>query len=218
MGLPRLRLQKLSVNGNGPLAPGDRVKAPDAFGRTVVLRYGYELEFRQLAPATINLRLAAVRRLAYEASDNGLSGIRRVKRAKRLGMRIGNSLTARHGRKLFEIRGPGSIRERPRYALASARLRFAACGTDRIDGGLPPAARRALVHYQPVRKVGHVRTVPVPSWVKAVLDQWLTAARIEEGVVFRRVSRTGTVCGPRISEKLVLWVIQERAKPQASRS
>jgi hypothetical protein len=35
-----------------------------AFGRTVVLRYRYELEARRLAPATINLRLAAVRRLA----------------------------------------------------------------------------------------------------------------------------------------------------------
>jgi hypothetical protein len=43
-----------------------------AFGRTVVLRYRYYLEARHLAPATINLRLAAVRRLAYEASDNGL--------------------------------------------------------------------------------------------------------------------------------------------------
>ena len=39
-----------------------------AFGRTVVLLYRYELEARRLAPATINLRLAAVRRLAYEAS------------------------------------------------------------------------------------------------------------------------------------------------------
>ena len=43
-----------------------------AFGRAVVLRYRYELEARRLAPATINLRLAAVRRLADQASDNGL--------------------------------------------------------------------------------------------------------------------------------------------------
>jgi hypothetical protein len=52
-----------------------------AFGRTVVLRYRYELEARRLAPATINLRLAAVRRLVYEASDNripvGLSPVRK---------------------------------------------------------------------------------------------------------------------------------------------
>jgi hypothetical protein len=70
-----------------------------AFGRTVVLRYRYELEARRLAPATINLRLAEVRRLAYEASDNGLlspdlaASIRRVKGAKKLGTRVGKSVT-----------------------------------------------------------------------------------------------------------------------------
>lgn len=67
-----------------------------SFNRTVVLRYRFFLEQKNLAPSTINVRLAAVRRLAYEASDNGLlspelaAGIRRVKGAKRLGVRIGN--------------------------------------------------------------------------------------------------------------------------------
>src|ERR1700736_5108389 len=63
-----------------------------AFNRTVVFRYRFFLEQKNLAPATINVRLAAVRRLAYEASDTGLlspdlaTGIRRVKGAKRLGV------------------------------------------------------------------------------------------------------------------------------------
>ena len=43
-----------------------------AFNRTVVLRYRISLEQKQYAPATINLRLAAVRRIAYEAADSGL--------------------------------------------------------------------------------------------------------------------------------------------------
>src|SRR5438445_2431433 len=43
-----------------------------ALNRTVVLRYRSQLESRQLAPGTINLRLGAVRRLAYEESDCGL--------------------------------------------------------------------------------------------------------------------------------------------------
>ncbi|HWC15706.1 MAG TPA: hypothetical protein VG498_01770, partial [Terriglobales bacterium] len=43
-----------------------------SFNRTVVLRYRIHLESRKLAPGTINLRLGAVRRLAYEASDSGL--------------------------------------------------------------------------------------------------------------------------------------------------
>jgi hypothetical protein len=45
-----------------------------AFNKTVVTRYRISLEQRQYAPSTINLRLAAVRRLAYEASDCGPLG------------------------------------------------------------------------------------------------------------------------------------------------
>jgi hypothetical protein len=57
-----------------------------AFNRTVVLRYRSHLESRQLASGTINLRLDAVRRLAYEAADCNLlsadlaAGVRRVTR------------------------------------------------------------------------------------------------------------------------------------------
>jgi hypothetical protein len=43
-----------------------------AFNRTVVTRYRIALEQHPYAPSTINLRLAAIRRLAYEASDCGL--------------------------------------------------------------------------------------------------------------------------------------------------
>jgi hypothetical protein len=56
-----------------------------SLGKTVVVRYRMHLESRHLAPGTINLRLGAVRRLAYEAADCGLlsadlaAGIRRVK-------------------------------------------------------------------------------------------------------------------------------------------
>src|SRR6476659_4057065 len=64
-----------------------------ALNRTVVLRYRSHLESRQLAPGTVNLRLGARRRLAYEAADCGLlsaalaAGIRRVKAVKKLGIR-----------------------------------------------------------------------------------------------------------------------------------
>jgi hypothetical protein len=62
-----------------------------AFNRTVVLRYRFFLEQKNLAPSTVNvcLLIAAVRRLAHEAADTGLlspelaAGIGRVKGAKR---------------------------------------------------------------------------------------------------------------------------------------
>ena len=43
-----------------------------AFNRIVVVRYRTHLESRGLAANTINQQLAAVRRLAHEASDSGL--------------------------------------------------------------------------------------------------------------------------------------------------
>lgn len=72
-----------------------------------MLRYRIQLEAKHLAPATINLRLAAVRRLAYEAADVGLlspdlaGGIRPVKDAKRLGVRLGNWLNAEQTKDLL---------------------------------------------------------------------------------------------------------------------
>jgi hypothetical protein len=62
---------------------------------------------RNLAPGTINLRLGAVRRLAYGAADCGLlspdlaAGIRRVKGVKKLGVRLGNWLTAERASTLW---------------------------------------------------------------------------------------------------------------------
>src|SRR5438309_10025263 len=78
-----------------------------ALNRIVVARYRMQLEQLHLAPSTINQRLAAVRRLAYEASDAGLlspelaAGIKRVRGVKQLGVRLGNWLTAEEGRALM---------------------------------------------------------------------------------------------------------------------
>src|SRR5437762_8962384 len=82
-----------------------------SFSRTVVLRYRIHLESRNLAPGTINLRLGAVRRLAYEAADSGLlsrdlaADIRRVKGVKKIGVRLGNWLTAEQSQRLWQAPG-----------------------------------------------------------------------------------------------------------------
>src|SRR4051794_27673978 len=104
-----------------------------AFNRIVVTRYRIFLEQAHYASSTINLRLAAVRRLAYEAADSGLlspdlaAGIRRVKGAKRHGTRVGNWLTAEQGRASFRA-------STVRHSVASATTPWlpyssdAACG------------------------------------------------------------------------------------------
>jgi site-specific recombinase XerD len=194
-----------------------------AFGRTVVLRYRYELEARRLAPATINLRLAAVRRLAYEASDNGLlspdlaASIRRVKGTKKLGTRLGNWLTCAQGRRLLEAPDKRDTKGKRDHAILALLL---GCGLRRAELiGLKLAHLQQRDDHWAIidlfGKGGHVRTVPVPDWVKAAVDEWLTVARIEEGLVFRCVTHSGTVWGSGISEKVVWWVVRQCAKKAA---
>jgi site-specific recombinase XerD len=100
-----------------------------SFNRTVVLRYRIHLESRNLAPGTINVRLAAVRRLAYEAADAGLlspelaAGIRRVKGAKKLGIRLGNWLTPNEARALWQSPDAETLKGKRDRAIIANRSR-----------------------------------------------------------------------------------------------
>src|SRR5437870_7401012 len=105
-----------------------------AFNRIVVLRYRIHLEERKYAPATINLRLAAVRRVAYEAADSGLlrpelaAGIRRVRGVRRLGVRVGNWLTTEQGKRLLEACRADSLRGKRDHAMLAMLI---GCGLRR---------------------------------------------------------------------------------------
>jgi len=105
-----------------------------ALNRTVVLRYRIHLEQKQYAPSTINLRLAAVRRVAYEAADWGLlspelaAGIRRVKGVRRLGVRVGNWLTAEQGKRLLQGSARDHLRGMRNYAMLAMLI---GCGLRR---------------------------------------------------------------------------------------
>jgi hypothetical protein len=112
-----------------------------SLNKTVVLRYRLHLEDRHLAAGTINVRLAAVRRLAYEAADSGLlspdhaAGIRSVKGVKKLGCRLGNWLTAEQARVLWQQPDPDTLkgkRDRAILAVLSARGLFS---VERIVSG-----------------------------------------------------------------------------------
>jgi site-specific recombinase XerD len=142
-----------------------------AFNRIVVLRYRSHLETRQLTPGTINLRLGAVRRLAYEAADCGLlssdlaAGVRRVKGVKKLGIRHGNWLAAERGHALWQAPNRQRLKGKRDRALRALLL---ACGLRRqeivtltFDHLQQREEHWAIVDL--VGKGGYVRTVPFPT-------------------------------------------------------
>ena len=191
-----------------------------AFNRTVVLRYRFFLEQKNLAPSTINVRLAAVRRLAYEASDTGLlspelaAGIRRVKGAKRLGVRIGNWLTVDQSRTLLGKPPSDNLRgKRDRAILALLigcglrRAELVGLGTEDFQ-----VREEHWVIANLVGKGGHIRTIPVPDWVKAGIDAWVASSGITAGILLRSINKAGRVWGCGFSPKVIWGVVKEKAK------
>jgi hypothetical protein len=57
----------------------------------------------------------------------------------------------------------------------------------------------------------HIRSVPVPNWVKAAVDRRTTTAHIESGQLFRCVTKYGTVWGTGITEKVIWHVVRKFA-------
>lgn len=191
-----------------------------AFNRMVVTRYRISLEQRNYAPSTINLRLAAVRRLAYEAADAGLLSpdlaacIRRVKGAKRLGVRLGNWLSLEESRKLIDVPQGTSLRALRDRAILAVLL---GCGLRRVE-----LSELRLEHLQRregrwvvgdlIGKCRHLRTVPMPDWVKAAVDSWVTQAAISDGALFRAIGKTGKPWGDGFTPKVVWSVVKMAAR------
>ncbi len=190
-----------------------------AFNRTVVLRYRIHLEQLRYAASTINLRLAAVRRLAYEAADSGLlspelaAGIRRVKGARQLGLPIGNWLTAEQGKALLQNPLSQTLRGKRDRAMLAVLL---GCGLRRAE-----LLRLALEDVQTrdghwviadlVGKAGRIRTVPMPEWVKAAIDNWTSAAGIGQGRIFRSINKADRVWGEGMTPKVIWQVVRASA-------
>jgi len=190
-----------------------------AFNKTVVTRYRISLEQRHYASSTINLRLAAVRRLAYEAADCGLlspdlaAGIRRVKGAPRLGVRIGNWLTAEEGRRMIGAFGASVLKQRRNRAMIAVLI---GCGLRRAEA--------AALKFEDVQlreehwviadlngKGGHIRTVPMPNWVKTAIDEWAILAGINSGPLFRAINKAGRVWGNGFTPKVIWSIVKEGA-------
>jgi len=191
-----------------------------AFNKAVVTRYRISLEQRHYASTTINLRLAAVRRLAYEAADCGLlsadlaAGIRRVKGAKRLGVPVGNWLTAERGKRLLLTAGSASLRGKRDYAtlaiLLGCGLRRAELTSLRVEDIQQREEHWVIADL--VGKGGHIRTIPVPDWVKAGIDSWMQASGITTGTLLRSINKAGRIWGTGFSPKVIWGVVKVKAK------
>jgi site-specific recombinase XerD len=189
------------------------------FTKATVSAWRVALEARGLGSVSINVRITAVRKLAVEATDNGLlapelaAGISRVKGAKSKGVRVGNWLSLRQSQALLNATDTTTKRGLRDRAMLAILL---GCGLRRSE-----VAALTLGHIQQrdnrwciidlVGKHGRVRTIPMPTWVKGAIDAWTSAAGFSELPVLRRVSRGDQVQVAGLSEKVVWQLLKQYA-------
>ncbi|WP_109488578.1 tyrosine-type recombinase/integrase [Occallatibacter savannae] len=146
-----------------------------------------------------------------------LSGWTATRNAKGEGLaeiRLGNWLSAEESKALWEAPDPNGLKGKRDRALFALLL---ACGLRRHEAVSlklrdleQREGRWAIVDL--IGKGDHVRTVPIPDWVREQLESWIRAAGICEGLIFRRVNRSGQVRGEHISEKAIWHIVRKSAR------
>ena len=148
-------------------------------------------------PSAPSIFTALREQVGLKLPDSGMlspeiaAGIRRVKGPKNLGVRLGNWLTAEQARTLMQVPNCATLKGERDRALIAVLL---GCGLRRREAAELDLAdlQRREDHWAIVDLVGkgrHVRTVPVPEWVKAAIDSWLASAEIT------RLFRVRLPCG-----------------------
>jgi integrase len=193
---------------------------PPVLCKALVHRYKAMLIEKELAPATINLRLAAVRRLAQEMADNGrldvsaASAISKVHGLRLYGVRIGRWLTSAGARELLGIPDSGSIQGKRDRAVLAVLL---GCGLRRGEAAAVSVPQFRIVEDRwviadLVGKHGRIRTVPVPFWAKAAVDEWCRVGAIMAGRLFRQITKCGAITGDGFSGQAIYDIVLLHAR------
>lgn len=185
------------------------------FTKATVQAYRTALESTALAAASINVRLSAVKKLAVEAADNGLlapevaAAIARVKGAKRHGVRAGNWLTLEQAERLLALPDRDTNQGKRDRALLSLLI---GCGLRRqelaglrIEDIQQRDGRWCVVDL--AGKGKRVRTVPMPPWTKAAIDDWLAAARFPGSLVLGAVNKGDRITGQGMTAQSIYEVV-----------
>jgi len=197
-----------------------RANGQAVINKAVVQRYASELRELGIAPSTVNQKLSAIRKLALEAADNGAldsqiaNGIKAVKGIRQEGTRSGNWLTKQQAQKVLDLPDTDTLKGLRDRAILAVLI---GCGLRRAE-----AANLTFDHIQQrdgrwvlvdlVGKRNKVRSVPMPNWAKAAIDQYVSAADLTEGIVFRPINRGGRITGERMTEQAFYNMVVDYAQ------
>jgi site-specific recombinase XerD len=184
--------------------------------RAVVQAHIAYLKAEGVGEGSINQRLAAIRKLATEAADNGLlpestaQAIRRIENIKRQGKKLGNWLTKEQASAMLSAPDPATLKGlRDRAILAvmlGAGLRREEVAGLTVEHLQQREGRWVILDL--VGKHNRTRTIPIAPWVKAQIDRWTVAAGIAQGPLFRPVLKGGRLQDGFMTSQAIWYVVQ----------
>jgi integrase/recombinase XerD len=178
--------------------------------------YIAKMQDEAIGQGSINLRLAAIRKLSREAEELGIwpatvaSAFVSVKNIPQRGHRTGNWLSLEQSQQLINAPDIQTVYGLRNRALLAVLL---GCGLRRMElTGLtiPQLQQREgrWVITNLVGKRNKTRTVTVPEWVKKSIDAYLIASGIKNGNLFCALSRGGHLRNVNLSSETVRDVVR----------
>jgi site-specific recombinase XerD len=190
-----------------------------ALNKAAINAHVTALKAAGVTDSSINQRLAALRKLAMESADNGLidestaQAIKRVGNIKIQGKKLGNWLSNEQAKAMIAAPQVKTIKGLRDRAILAVML---GCGLRREE-----IVELTVEHLQQREgrwvildlkgKHNRTRTVPIASWIKAIVDHWTHAARIGRGVLFRRVRKGGAVLDVAMTPQAIWNIVQSYA-------
>ena len=193
-----------------------------AFSRALVQQYRAAQITAGTSASTLNLRLSPIRKLAREMSDNGLldpavaAAIGRVPGVERRGTRAGNWLLKEQANALLNAPDARTLTGKRDRAILALLL---GCGLRRAELlrlNIEDLQQREgrWVFPDMEGKGNRIRTVTVPAAVKARIDQWLEAAALSGGRLFRPINKGNVLAGDEIRDEKAIWRLVMRYAKQ----
>jgi len=181
--------------------------------------YIAHMQDEDIGESSINLRLAAIRKLAREASelqiwpDTVSAAFSSVKNIPQRGKRTGNWLSLEQAQQLInapDISTPIGLRNRAILAtLLGCGIRRRELVNLSIDQLQLRDGRWVIADL--VGKRNKTRTVTVPTWTKQAIDAYLNATGILSGHLFQAMSKGGHIQRDNISAETVRDVVKTYA-------
>jgi site-specific recombinase XerD len=120
-------------------------------------------------------------------------------------------LTAEQGKKLLAVHSGKQLRDLRNHAVLAMLL---GCGLRRAELVAVKiedfeVREEHWVLADLIGKGRHMRTIPVPDWVKQAVEAWTAAAELSSGSLFRAIGKTGKVQGYGFTAKVIWSIVRD---------